>query len=362
MKLYFNILFFAVAIIAGLSGCKKDETQVKLNVTGASVTLVSDKSNLVLLQNEAANDALTFNWDAAEFGYPAAVTYTLQFAKKGTDFANIAQVVVGKDLSKSFTGGVLNQKLLEIISYEVETDISVRVKATVAESAPVVYSNVLDIKITLYHAVIDYPFPKALWVAGNYQGWNPGAAPKIVDKDADGQTGKAYEGYINFVDGAPHEFKLVKGNDWGFGDFGSPAPGVLSNGGNNLSIPTEAGVYLLKANTADLNWSYTLIKKWAVTGSATPLGWPAGPEGTPGQDHTMNFDPMTGVYSITLNLSAGELKFRANDAWSLNFGDNENDNYPDYGGNNIVIGAAGNYTITLDLSVAGNYAYTIKKN
>jgi hypothetical protein len=362
MKSYINKLFFIGALAIGLSACKKDETQAVVNTSGSSMTLSATSNTLILLQDNATQDAITFNWDKAEFGYKAAITYSIQLSKKGDNFTPATDVIVGSELSKKFTVSSINQELLKVIPYDVATDIELRIKADVGSNVTPQYSNVIQIKATAYRSLIDYSFPKALWVAGNYQGWNPGTAPKIVDKNADGQTGSNYEGYINFSDGAPHDFKLVKGNDWPAGDFGSPAPGVLTNGGGNLSIPTAPGVYLLKANTVALSWSYILIKKWAVTGNATPKGWPAGPDGTPDQDHTMNFDPVTGLYTVTLDLGAGELKFRANDAWELNFGDNGNDGVPDYGGSNIVINAAGNYTITLDIMVAGNYAYTVKKN
>ena len=94
-----------------------------------------------------------------------------------------------------------------------------------------------------------------------------------------------------------------------------------------------------------------------LIGGAIPgTGWDS--------DRDMTFDPATGTYSITLDLNAGEIKFRANDNWDFNLGDNNdpNDGRPEVGGNNIKINAAGNYTITLDLLVGGNWVYTIKKN
>ena len=72
---------------------------------------------------------------------------------------------------------------------------------------------------------------------------------------------------------------------------------------------------------------------------------------------------MSQTWKVTLQLAAGEIKFRANDAWDFNYGDNEGDGVPDEGGSNIVVEEAGNYTVTLNLSAgAGNYTYLIKKN
>jgi hypothetical protein len=57
------------------------------------------------------------------------------------------------------------------------------------------------------------------------------------------------------------------------------------------------------------------------------------------------------------------MKFRANNDWPINFGDNNPaDGKPEYGGDNIPVATAGSYTITLDIGIAGNYAYSIRRN
>jgi hypothetical protein len=69
----------------------------------------------------------------------------------------------------------------------------------------------------------------------------------------------------------------------------------------------------------------------------------------------------TTKFDVTLNLSANELKFRANDHVDLNFGDTGADGSLEFNGNNIKVPSAGNYTITLDLSSPRNYKYTLTK-
>jgi hypothetical protein len=150
---------------------------------------------------------------------------------------------------------------------------------------------------------------------------------------------------------------MVKGNNWGAGDFGSAGGNALGNGGPNLSMTGAAGVFYVRANTQNMTWSYTRITTWGIIGSATPGGW--------GGSTPMTFSTANGgTWTITVNLLGGqELKFRANDDWAINFGDDSpRDNKPEYNGGNIPVALDGNYTITLELGIAGNYSYKIIKN
>lgn len=346
-----------VGIVAiAFSSCEKDEVRTVLSA-GSVPSLQANNTTLVLLQANANNDAVKFTYSPATFGFDAAVTYVLQIAKGGTSFASASTTEVGlansAPLEKSFKVVDFNRELLKIINYGTATPVEVRVKATVAAAAPASYSNVVTITATAYRDIIKYSFPNALNIAGNFQGWDPGSAPQIVKQNNGGYNG--FEGYIIFNAGTP-EFKMVKGDNWGAGDYGSAGPGTLGNGGPNLTLPSGgaglAGYYRVRANTTDLTWGYTKITKWSLIGAFT--GW--------GSDVDLTFNPTTGVWSITRDMPIGDFKFRANGDWGINFGDNNADFKPEYDGSNLNIPAAGNYTISLDLSVGGNYAYTIKKN
>jgi starch-binding outer membrane protein SusE/F len=344
-----------------LSSCTKNDIKAYLN-PGAAPQFNSTISTLVLIQANAATTAGSFSWTAADFGFKAAVTYSIQFCKAGTNFApaSTTEVTIGSLLSKTFTVGDFNAKMLDIMLYGAPTAVHARLKADVGSGVAPLYSNVItNLVITAYRDIINYGFPQALFIAGNYQGWDPGSAPKIVDKTATGTTGSGYEGYINFTDGAPHDFKMVKGNNWGAGDFGSAGGLNLGNGGANLQLGAgTAGVYLVRANTQNMTWSNTKITTWGIIGSAVPVsGW--------GSSVPMTFSTANGgTWTITTNLLGGqELKFRANNDWALNFGDDApRDNKPDYNGGNIPIALDGNYTITLEIGIAGNYSYKLVKN
>jgi hypothetical protein len=361
---------FLLLVTSGvlLSSCVKEDIKAYVNPGAASMFNTSIANPAIILLQPNASSVLgtapgTFYWSAADFGYKAAVTYTIQFCKGGTNFApaSTTEVTIGTVLSKTFTVGEFNAKMLDIIPYSVASQVYARVKADVGTGVTPLYSNIItNFVITPYRDVIIYGFPQAIYIAGNYQGWDPPTSPKIVDKAASGTTGSNYEGYINMTDGSPHQFKMVKGNNWGAGDFGQGGGGPLtlaSPSGTNLQTVGTAGVYYIKANTVNLTWSFTKIDTWGIIGSATPGGWGAS---TPMTFSTAN----GGTWTITANLLGGqEVKFRANNDWAINLGDySPRDNKPDYNGDNIPIALDGNYTITLELGIAGNYSYKIVKN
>jgi hypothetical protein len=64
---------------------------------------------------------------------------------------------------------------------------------------------------------------------------------------------------------------------------------------------------------------------------------------------------MNGTYSISLGLTTGEFKFRLDNSWTTNYGDDGNNLSLEPGGANIPV-TAGNYTIVLDLAT---HSYTI---
>jgi starch-binding outer membrane protein SusE/F len=346
-----------IASVAFLASCKKDETKVILT-PGADNVLASTATTLVLQQINGGSDAVTFTWGKASFGYDAAITYTLQFSKAGTNFSSPAtttEVAMGTSLSRTFTVSDLNAKMQEIIADGVATGVDVRVKSSVGAAAAPIYSNVVAMTVTSYLDIVTYSYPAAMNIAGNFQGWDPPTAPQIVNTRNGGYG--AYEGYIIFNNATPF-FKIVKGNNWGAGDYGG-AGGTLTNGGSDISLPSGgagiAGLYRLRANPTTMTYSFDKINTWGIIGNATPGGW--------GASTPMAFTASNGSWSITANLTVGELKFRANDDWPINFGDNAPaDGKPEYDGNNIPVTVAGNYTITLNIGIGGNYTYKLKKN
>jgi hypothetical protein len=100
------------------------------------------------------------------------------------------------------------------------------------------------------------------------------------------------------------------------------------------------------SNAITLNMTpYPAWPNWGIIGSATPTGW--------GSDTNMDYDLTTRLYSITMDLTGGNaFKFRLDDGWAVNFGDNGNDLSLEGGGADIPVPVSGNYTIVANFSTS----------
>ncbi len=188
-------------------------------------------------------------------------------------------------------------------------------------------------------------FPQ-LQVPGGYQGWDPANETTVIGSiNSDG----VYEGYLN-LENDNTELKFTDGPAWdvNWGDNG--ADGTLEPGGSNIVVP-EAGYHRFLVDINAL--SYTITKtNWGLVGSATPGGWDT--------DTDMTYNSDNNTWEITLNLVPGEIKFRANDEWEINYGDDNADGSLESGGANIAISDAAEYTIVLYLNQT-NFTYSIKR-
>ncbi len=179
--------------------------------------------------------------------------------------------------------------------------------------------------------------------------------------DANG-NGTAYDELFmadNDVNGAQNEFIFTLNFDgmqsqtYGGTTFlvhaaigGSMNPGNFGvNGGWGGLRTTKNLVNQFAVDLDALNSSLGSQSDWGLVGSATPNGWN-------GPDLEM-FQTGPQEFSIYAELVSGELKFRFNEDWGNNFGDNGNDGTLESGGANIPI-SAGTYFIVMDLS-SGTY-------
>lgn len=346
MKTWINRVFLLTICSFALLSCEKDEERVTLRV-GTAPVLTASTTSMVLLEEDAANDALTLTWNEADFGFDAAVDYALQIDTAGDNFATAPYTVsMGNELEKSWTVEELNTLLTKLkYTPEEAQDVAIRIRATVSDLVAPVYSNVSTINVTPYSTMVE---PGYLYVPGGYQGWSVDTAPALISVEDNG----IYTGVISFVGADSKEFKFTPERDWDT-DYGQgDTPGSLKVQGGNLTVPNFE-TYMITANLNNNTWSFAPYS-WGLIGSATSTGWDA--------DLDMTYDNVAGVWKITTNLTAGEVKFRLNNDWATNYGKSAAPGTLELNGANIAIAEAGTYQIVLDLITAdGVPTYTVTK-
>jgi hypothetical protein len=365
MKKIVSLILIAVACMAG--ACHKDAALTTLAPVAFTSTLKTSSDSVKLSATTDSTPVITLTWPAVVYPVKAHVTYTLIADVPGdtigaSPWANATSILIGSDmLTKTFTGSDLNTLALGLgIAANGAGNLVFRIQAYQDRAA---FSNSVAVMVGTYQKVVVYSagYP-VLYLPGFYQGWSPPAAGTVAAEQTN-----IYEGYIYMpVSGDPsaYHFKFTSAPDWNHINYGDGGAGLLSTDGlaGDLLLPA-AGFYELVANTSSLTWNYTPMT-WGIIGDATPGGWTT--------DTQMSYNPATGLWTVTAAmLSTGSFKFRANNAWSVDFGIDANsrlqyaDNpaYPYNGSlNNLTVPTSGNYTITLDLRDPNNYNYTLHKN
>ncbi|WP_299223780.1 SusE domain-containing protein [uncultured Aquimarina sp.] len=397
-----SIIVMALVALIGFNACTDDDALVfTAQDPVEAITFTNSVSSEYVLTIEASNNtAERFVWQSPDFGVDTAITYALQgsgestfetFTGLGTTAANDIPVTVQQLFDLAATAGLDNDPLTSQVDADgnpiLDSDgdpvpnnageLFFRLVASVGttDGGPSTISDILPINVFLPEPVIEeVEFPK-LYVVGSFleaSGYGPNwtaseNAPAIMARD---EEDTQYEGFVFFNDaGANYKFlPTTTSFDGDYGDAGASDGSyteiLVQEGEVNCGLPagSVAGYYLVRANLTDVdNITYSVEPaEWALVGGATPLGWPAGgTEGVPGNDHDMTYDATTQVWTITINLTAGEFKFRANDDWALNLGgDAGNDGSMDFNGPNLSVDADGTYVVTLDLSNPRGYSYS----
>ncbi|WP_207436361.1 SusE domain-containing protein [Sabulibacter ruber] len=265
MKIWANKLILLCLASLVLFACEKDEEQAVYQLGDAPV-LNATATTLVLEEAKANETAVTFNWAAADYGVRSAISYTLEFAKQGDNFADAVPVATGNAKTRAFTVAELNALALQVgvEAYSPEA-IDVRVRANVAPSVPAVYSNVTTVTATAYLSEPPYP---TLYIVGpaSEHDWD-GAKGMPMFRDETDPFVYTYTGYLEQGD----MFVLGYPNQWG-PMWGTNAQGTLSFRPKDTDpepwkiwVPAT-GYYTFTMNLKNLNFT---LNEYAATGKPT---------------------------------------------------------------------------------------------
>ncbi len=344
------IAFITIIGLIAMFSCKKDETKVfiKANPTSSALTNPGD---IVLTLADSANN-ITFKWTSADFGFPAMVNYSLQIDKKSNAFSNPLNIATITSDTTAMVNSYALDNMLRSNEYDtVATASQMRVMAILKGTGDAyaytdtVYSEPVDLNITPFDIVINYP---KLYVPGDYNGWT------FVNSIASVKSNDKYEGYIFMHTSGTIKFTKIAGweqfSTYGDADASGTSGTLVNDWGNNIYV-ADSGYYKINVDVNALTY-YLQNTDWAIAGDFN--GW---------ADTPMQYNRAEDVWTVTMDMTAGGLKFKLNgdSSWSINYGDTGADGKLDQGGDNISIPSDGNYTITLDLSKPV-YTYKIVKN
>lgn len=339
------MLALAALAMLTFSSCKKDENRVVAS-NGTTTALTANATSFAVSSATAANTATTLAWNTSSFGYDASTTYSLEFDRKGNNFATPVSAAVSGGANKVYTVGDINAVAIQAgFAPDKAAQMEVRLKASISPSYAPSYSNVVTLNFTPYRAFVTYA---SLWVPGAYQGWAPATAQTLASVKGDGN----YEGYVYFApsnDPTTFEFKVNIAPNWDQTNYGLKG-GLLATDGGNITVP-NGGYYLLKANADTKAFSATKTSVWSLNGTATNNA-----------DQNLTYDVASKTWKGTLTLAAGTFKFRANNANAIVLGDKTPvTTFLIADGAAIAVPVAGSYQVVLNLSVSGNYYYELNK-
>ncbi|WP_340064525.1 SusE domain-containing protein [Ascidiimonas aurantiaca] len=367
MKNTFRTIILS-ALLLSLWACSDDDPIVTANTVAAAELIAPEgNTNIVLDPANPGNPAVTLVWNHGDYGVETVINYEIELAASQTDFANAINMGATTNRFITWTVNQLNNAAIQagLTPFEAGS-LDVRVKSTIGvENVLEQISDPISITVT--------PFSNSaprLAVPGDHQGWNPSedAVDYVPYLAASAPEQSDFEGFVALN----NEFKFVGADaggsfQWGNTDWGDASgvngsyTQVLTDDGEGNCGTANAGgpgYYFIQADTEAL--TYTLTKtSWGIIGNATPTGWDS--------DTDMVYDESTRTWSVTIDLIPQEapdngFKFRANDVWDLNLGDDGADGIMDFNGGSIGVAEAGNYTITIDLSNPRAYTYTVVKN
>lgn len=134
------------------------------------------------------------------------------------------------------------------------------------------------------------------------------------------------------------EFKFRGTPTWSI-NYGCTAKDgkTLDADGSNIAVDLAADYAITLDLSTPNTYTYS-ANRWGIIGAATAGGWDS--------DQNMTWDASNKVFTATIPLTAGEFKFRANDAWAVNLGGSLGALVQD--GGNLSVSVAGSYKITLD--------------
>ena len=325
-----------LVLITTIWSCEEDDKLMPVaSLQQAPVVSLLNNVDVTINEENASQELVPLSWTAANYDVAVPITYQVEIGLLGNDFANAVEIGSTSDLSFSISGEDLNMALWEWGVYPgLEAPVEARVVSFVDENLEEGESQPIQLNVTGFAP--EEMEQGALYVATQYPDytWNWMNAQTICSPENNG----VYTGFLNVSSDNEHYFLPAGGDLTIYG--ASNIDNLLEPDGEGI-IPAESGYFQVAVNTNTRAYSFAPAQ-FGIIGSSTPSGWDA--------DTDMTYDAETMMWSITTNMVPGEFKFRANDAWDLNYGVGANPGALAQDGPNIAFDGEGEFTITMSLT------------
>jgi hypothetical protein len=308
----------------------------------------------------ATSTELPFTWSEPDYGFPVAADYQLEASIDGNFTIPVDEAALDESgstipnyvtLPASFQGGygtiaasALAAAVNQMGNYgeNVPATQALTIRASATAGGRTIYSNTVNI-LVVPTAEVAPAFPEFIYEIGNESGWS---TPHAL-KSSDAYDGK-YQGFY-YLDG---EFKFKPNKDDWNGDWENDGEGkIADNGGSNMP-GVSAGFYRIDVDLAAMTYALKKIEYVSIIGTAN---------GNWDTDTDLTYNKDEGCWEVTCDLNAGEMKFRGNHNWDGDVDLGGSFDNLVHGGSNIAV-EAGNYTIKLYISIAGQHKAVVTKN
>lgn len=342
-----------------LNSCEDDSETFTATVTDP-ITLSDLPIDFISLDpSNPGNPAITFNWTEADYDQPASENYSVVLSADEAFTTPIIATSVVATTAATLSVSELNRVASDagLTPFESATMFA-RIRSSIGtQNGLPQFSNIIS--FTLFPYTTEKP---RLFVVGNYQtnsgyGAENADAPKLASGEFGTETD--YEGFVYFG-GNDLDFQLHRAGFVGEYVDGNPIYGndgdlAVEGASGSFTAPGE-GFYLMRVNLETGAVSFTETN-WAIAGPGGPAGdWPS--ETVEDANMTYDIDNRIWVFEGATT-SSGEFKFRANDAWGLNIGkDDDNDGSLNFDGGNFSNEISATKFV-LDLSDARAYSQSI---
>ncbi len=334
----FSILLLAFVALLSFNACTQDDDIVFVAQPDPEGIQFSNslQNTYVLPSGNPDNLAERFVWNEVDFEAPTTISYELQgsateafdsYMVIGNTGSNNLGVTIGQMLDLAEEAGLDNDPETEMPN---TGTVYFKVRAFAGEgegNALEEFSEILSVNVELPEAEEEGEAPKMeLYLVGDATaaGWDPANNNTPLFRDGENENIYYFQG--RFAGGADVEgFKFLQTTEWqpqwGLSNGELTNSDILGEDPNAFPVEDDA-YYSLMVNVDEMTYTWEAIDESAadvqtnigIIGDSTPDGWDADTNMTQSE-----FNPHI-WYIQGIELVDGFAKFRANDAWDINWG------------------------------------------